>query len=296
MAQPLAPGVYQMPAATYHARPELSSSGARRLLETCPAKFLFERNNPPEPTNALDVGSAAHEWLLEGETWPQRHGVLPEDHNGSTKIGKERVAAIEADGKRPLKWGEFETIKAMVKALREHPFAHAAFANGKSEQSLFWHDDDSGVGCRCRLDFLPDRGTIFGEYKTTRSAHPTYLQKAIAEFGYHQQVEWNLWGIRQLKICRNPSMVLVFQEKEPPYLVTCVVPHADAIAWAEVQNRKARHIFAECSATGIWPGYVDDVTTLNLPPWSLAQLIDKNEKGLFKIAMDMQAPINTAAE
>jgi hypothetical protein len=296
MTQPLAPGVYQMPAATYHARPELSSSGARHLLATCPAKFKYDREHPPEPTNALDVGSAAHEWLLEGETWPQRHGVLPEDHDGRTKKGQAAVAEIAEAGRRPLKWSEFETIKAMVKALREHPFAHAAFANGKAEQALFWRDDDAGIGCRCRLDFFPDRGSIFGEYKTTRSADPDYLQKAMYDYGYHCQVEWNLWGIRALGLVKRPSMVLVFQEKEPPYLITCVVPDADAMAWAEVQNRKARHVFAECLRTGKWPGYVEDVTTLGLPPYGLRVLIDKNEQGLFKVAQDMQAPINTAAE
>ncbi len=289
-------GVYTMPAADYHARSELSSTRARRLLSTCPAKFKHELDNPPEPTNALDVGTAAHEWLLEGETWPQRHGVLPEDYNGSTKGGKALVAAIEATGKRPLKWGEFEAIKAMVKALREHPYAGAAFTNGKPEQSLFWSDDDSGLRLRARLDWLPTRGTIFADYKTTRSADPNYLQKAMYDYNYHCQAEWYLTGIRALGICTKPKFLFVFQEKEPPYLITCVVPDADAMAWAEVQNRKARHVFAECIRTGKWPGYVNDVTTLGLPPYGLRVLIDKHEKGLFKIAEEMQAPINVATE
>lgn len=289
-------GVYTMPADVYHARRELSSTRARRLLNTCPAKLKHEIDNPPEPTNALDVGSAAHEWLLEGETWPLRHGVLPEDYHGSTKIGKALVADIEAAGRRPIKWSEFETIKAMVKTLREHPYAGAAFANGKPEQSLFWSDDDSGLRLRARLDWLPNRGTIFADYKTTRSADPAHIQKAMYDFGYHQQAEWYLAGIRAVGICTKPQFLLVFQEKEPPYLITCVVPDADAIAWAEVQNRKARHIFAECIRTGKWPAYVDDVTTLGLPPYGIRVLIDKHEKGLFKIAEEMQSPIATAAE
>lgn len=289
-------GVYTMPAETYHGRPELSSSGARKIVNECPARFWFDRNNPPEPSTALDVGSAAHEWLLEGETWPQRHGVLPESHDARTKDGKQQIEDIRAAGKRPLKWGEFETIKAMVKALRDHPFAGAAFRNGKPEQSLFWADDESGIRCRARLDWKPNTGWIFPDYKTTRSADPDYMRKAMFDLGYHQQADWYLSGIRALGICDKPQFLLVCQEKEPPFIVTCIVPHPDALAWAALQNRKARHVFAECIRTGHWPGYTDDILTLDIPAWASKQMQEKHDAGLFEVAMKMQAPLNVAAE
>lgn len=284
-------GIVQMDIATYHARPELSSSGARQVLNECPARYWFDRQHPPEPSDALNVGDAAHEWLLEGDSWPLRHGVLPESHNPRTKDGQQQIADIRESGKRPLKWGEFETIKAMVKALREHPFAGAAFRNGKPEQSLFWADDDSGLRLRARLDWLPNKGTIFADYKTTRSAEPGYLQKAMYDYGYHQQAEWYMTAVRSLGICDRPQFLFVFQEKEPPFIVTCVVPHEDALGWAKIQNRKARHIVAECTRTGHWPGYADDVITLDLPGWASKQLTEKSERGLFEVAQRMQAPI-----
>lgn len=289
-------GVVQMKAEEYHARPELSSTGARQILAECPAKFWFERNNPPEPSDALDVGSAAHEWLLEGETWPQRHGILPESHNARTKDGQQQIADIKEAGKRPLKWAEFETIKAMVKALQAHPFAHAAFKNGKPEQSLFWSDAESGIRCRARLDWLPNSGFIIPDYKTTRSAEPAYLQKAMYDYGYHQQAEWYLSGVRALGLRDKPQFLLVFQEKEPPFLVTCVVPSPEALGWAAIMNRKARHVFAECIRTGHWPGYADDVVTLDLPGWASKQMQEKHDSGLYEVAMKMQAPLTVAAE
>ena len=71
------PGIYTMPKADYHAdpcpTPSASSSFVRRMMSTCPAKAWHERQNPRKPTEALDFGDAAHEWLLEGDAWPQRH-------------------------------------------------------------------------------------------------------------------------------------------------------------------------------------------------------------------------------
>ena len=61
------PGVYTLPADEYHADPvkggSLSSSGARKILE-CPARFRWERDHPPVPTDAFNFGHAAHKLVL----------------------------------------------------------------------------------------------------------------------------------------------------------------------------------------------------------------------------------------
>jgi hypothetical protein len=48
------PGIYEMSADEYHARPELSSSGARKLLPPhTPAQFAYERRHPQAPTDEM---------------------------------------------------------------------------------------------------------------------------------------------------------------------------------------------------------------------------------------------------
>lgn len=293
-------GVYDIPADVYHAdpcpEPSLSSSGARKLVTTCPARYWYDRQNPPEPTEALDIGTAAHEWLLEGDTWPQRFAVLPDDHNGATKDGKALVAEIIASGRRPLKAEPFRHIKGMIEALKAHPFAWAAFQNGRAEQSLFWRDDDYGIWCRSRPDFRPTAGTIIVDYKTTRSANPDYLSRAMYDYGYHQQAEWYCWGEQVIGAIQSPSFAFVFQEKEPPYLVTVAVPDGTAMQWAAIQNRAARGLFAKCLRTGKWPGYADDVVTVGIPGYADKQLQQKHDAGLFAKMMAWQAPQQEAAE
>ena len=279
------PGVYKIAAADYHADPcrpaSLSSTGARQILAECPARFWYDRQNPPAPSEALTVGSAAHEWLLEGDTWPQRHTVLPEDFNGRTNAGKELVAAIEADGKRAVKFEDFEAIKAMVAALKAHEYAYAAFQNGRPEMSMFWRDPELGIWCRARPDWLPLAGGIVADYKTTRSAEPEYLSRAMFDLGYHQQAEWYLSGVRALDLYETPRFLLVFQEKTPPYCVTCVTPSDAALTWAAIQNRKSREVFARCLETGVWPAYADDILTLDLPIWAEKKLEAAHERGEF---------------
>lgn len=291
-------GIFDLPKADYHADPcepaSLSSTGARKIMSECPAKFWHDRNHPPAPTDALNIGDAAHEWLLEGDTWPQRHGVLPEDHNGRTKEGKEQIAAIESRGKHPLKFADFEKIKAMVTALRTGPFG-MAFTNGDAEKSLFWKDPATGIMCRCRPDWMPKRGTIYPDYKTARSCRPEDLERAMWDYGYHQQAEWYETGLKALGICERPRLLFIAQEKEPPFLVTPFLPDDDAIAWASLQNRKARDIFARCLDSGHWPGYADDVISVSLPGWITKQLQEQHEAGKFEIAQRFQAPLTSIA-
>jgi hypothetical protein len=295
-----APGIYAgIDAADYHAdrdmapAPSLSSSGARKLLTACPAVYWYEREHPPEPSEALDVGTAAHEWLLEGETWPQRFTVLPADHSGATKEGKARVAAIREAGKRPLRAEDFATIRAMKAALEAHPFAGAAFKNGRAEQSVYWQDSETGIWCRARPDWLPSAGSILVDYKTCRSAAPEDLRRAIADYGYHQQAAWYCDGVRAVGAIERPGFAFVFQEKAPPYCVVVVALSETALQWGGLLNMRARRVFADCLAAGRWPGYADDVVTLELPAWAEKRLQDQHAAGAFDLA---NRPLTHAAE
>lgn len=270
------PGIYDVTAEQYHGpepcpAPSLSSSGARALIADPPAKYWWNRNNPQPPSEALIVGSAAHEWLLEGEKWPHRHYVLPEDHDNRTKAGRALVAEMTAAGLRCVTADQFATIKAMRDALAAHEYAMAAFENGRAETSMFWIDAQTGIWCRCRPDFLPAQGRVFADYKTTISCRTDDLKRTIGRYGYHMQAGWYQDGIRALGLHDAPIMLFVFQEKSPPYLVRCVTVGAPSLIAAESQNWRARTIFARCVREDRWPGYDEDIQTLDIPAWDLTK-------------------------
>lgn len=269
------PGIYDIPAETYHAdKVSLSSSGARKLLPpSCPAKFRWEQDHGQPFKREFEIGTAAHREVLG--VGPDL--VVVDADDWRTKDAKAKAAEARATGAVPLKPAEYAQIKAMAAALRAHPVASVLFApgSGEPEKSLYWLDRRSGVVRRARPDWLPYPSSgrlIIPDYKTTRDASPGALAKAVYEHGYFQQGPWYMDGAAALGLADDVAFVFVFQEKTPPYLVHVVELDATATRYGRALNRQAIDKFAECTASGIWPGYGDDVTYLSLPPWAESKI------------------------
>lgn len=266
------PGIYDLTNEEYHAdHGSLSSSGARMLLPpSCPALFRHAQDTPQEPKKTFELGTAAHKLVLgEGPSL-----VQVDADKWTTNAVKAEVAAIRDEGGIPLKPAEYEQVHAMADALRRHPIASVLFdpARGKPEQSLFWRDRQTGVMRRARFDWLPDARSgrlIIPDYKTCRSAEPSALARAVEDFGYHQQDDWYRAAARALNLAdETAAFVFVCQEKTPPYLVTVVEMDAEARRIGAARNRRALEVFAECTETGVWPGYSDEIAYLTLPAWA----------------------------
>ncbi len=284
-AAPFEPGVYEMPADEYHADPvpggSLSSTGVRKLLD-CPARFRYDTDHPPESTAVFDFGHAAHRLALG-------HGAAIEvvdADNWRTKAAQELRNAAHAAGHTPLLRADFDAVKQMAAALSEHPIAGPLLArgHGRPEQSLFWQS--AGVWCRARVDFLPDGATggrpngmrrgrlVVPDYKTAVSVKPEDLRRAVLSHGYHIQLAWYLRGLRALTIAPDDAvMVLVCQEKTPPYLVTVVQLDDEAMRTGSFEGERALNIYRDCAESRRWPGYTDEVEVLSLPPWAAVNTV-----------------------
>jgi hypothetical protein len=246
----------------YHAdKTSLSSSGARKLLPpSCPAKFRYEQDNPQPATKTFDYGNAAHKEVLGNG--PDLVAVDADLWN--TDAIRDEVAAIRAAGGIPLKQHEMDMVKAMAEAIRRHPLAAALLdpAYGAPEQSGFWIDEPTGIRCRVRFDWLPsiqDGRLIIPDYKTTTDASNDAMQKDIAKYGYNQQADWYETGARALGLGdQTAELLLIAQEKKPPYLVNVIGIEFGSRVIAGAKNRHAIEKFAECMSTGYWPGYADD--------------------------------------
>lgn len=265
------PGIYDMDNDTYHShRYALSSSGARTLIESCPAIFRYEQDHPQEPKKVWDIGNAAHKLVLGNG--PTLRKIEHEVWN--TNVAKAAVLKAREAGEIPLKPAEYQMVHDMADALRRHPLASLLFdpEHGTPERSLFWRDDKTGVMRRARLDWLPNPRSgrlIIPDYKTCRSAHPEKLQKAIEEFGYHQQDDTYRSACHALGIAdQDAAFVFVCQEKTAPYVITVIEVNATARRIGAARNRRALETFAECTRTGHWPGYSDDVVPTALPGWA----------------------------
>lgn len=267
------PGVYDLPDDVYHADPvaggSLSSTGARSLLPpSCPARFAWEREHGRAPKRHYDLGHAAHLRVLGAG--PEI--VLVDRPRWDTKEVKAEVAELRAAGKVPLKRDDWDCAQGMADALRLHPFAGKLFdpeRGGAPEQTLVWHGHD--VWLRARLDWLPAANgggrLVIPDYKTTKNASPGAIRKAMAEYGYHIQEAFYLAGVDNLDIDPDAAFLFVFQETEPPYLVTVVELDDDARQAGHAAMSQAIRTYDRCTRTGQWPGYAEDIEEISLPPW-----------------------------
>lgn len=259
--------------AQYHAEPALSASGAKKLLPpSCPAKFRHDQLHGQAPKDEFDFGSTAHKLVLG--SGPEIHVV--EADSWRTKDARAERDAARADGKIPLLPGDLDVASAMAAQIKEHPIASVLFdpdRGGAPEQSLFWPDPVTDLGLRCRLDWLPEskgQRLVVPDYKTCRAADLRAIPKAVLNWRYYLQAAWYLDGVKALGLDDNPAFVFVFQEKEPPYLVTVVELDHVAVQVGQRHARAAIDLYDECLRTDTWPGYSDEIELVSLPEWFVA--------------------------
>ncbi|MEU8829418.1 PD-(D/E)XK nuclease-like domain-containing protein [Streptomyces sp900116325] len=263
-----------MSAEDYHAdRGSVSSTGLRKLLAPgCPAQFKYDRDNPQPHKKEFDLGHAAH-LLVLGEG-PELEVIDAPDWK---KVATRELRDLAyAEGKVPLLTKDHEQVQAMAEAIRQHPLAGPLFApgTGKAEQSIFWTDPATGVRCRVRPDWLKQLPglTLCVDYKTIKSADPDTVSKAIRDHGYHQQDPLYIDGIRAAYQSEEVRFIFAFQSKVAPYLITVRELADQDRDIGRAKNVRALRLFADCTATGIWPdwtGPVTDIPTISMPTWAV---------------------------
>ena len=108
--------------------------------------------------------------------------------------------------------------------------------------------------------------------------------------GYHVQDALYRRLSRELVGPEADRMIFVVQDKDAPYLTAVVELDEYYRALGEQRLAKAIRLFAECQASGTWPGYGDDLITLHPPKWALRDIEDESDEDhAARIAADLAA-------
>lgn len=280
----LKPGIHEgVSAADYHAgttdAPALSASIARVLVLRSPAHAraahpVLNPEREREESTKFDIGTAAHRLLLEGED--AIVAVLAADWR--TKEAKEARDDARAAGRIPLLVEQAGDVRSMVAEARAQLSVHRAtpplFVEGKPEQTLVW-EDDLGVTCCARLDWLHDDYGAIDDYKTTSaSADPQAWSRTMYGIGGDLQVAFYMRGVERLTGVR-PVFRYVVQETYPPYALSVVDLSPAALAFAESKVERAIELWSECVESGSWPGYSQLVASIELPTWAEMQWLER---------------------
>jgi len=260
--------------ADYHRHPAVSKSHLDQVAKS-PLHYWSRYLDPDrvqfEPTPAMQVGTAVHTHVLELDQWDARYVVMPEGIDRRTKAGKAEWEAFTASAadRTVISAADFELVQRMGRAVYGHPAAALLLQqlSGQAETTHMWTDADTGLECKCRPDWLTDDGSLIIDLKTTEDASPRGFQRSVGNWRYHVQAAWYLHGLEQATGTRPEQFIFVCVEKRAPYAVAVYAADAEMIAIGDAAAKRDLEVLATCKAANAWPGYSDQIETINLPPW-----------------------------
>lgn len=221
-----------------------------------------------EPTDAMQLGTALHAWLLERDRYAELVAVKPEFTGEGAK--KRRAEWMEANnGKAIISETGEESVKAMGIAVSRHKAARKlAAAPGKREVVLVWMDAPTGVMCKARADKVIEPNLIV-DIKTTEKAAPWAFRASIGRYSYHTGIAFYERGAKALGLHDDIVGCLLAVESDDPHGVA--VYELDGPSKNEGHNKVEAwlRMVAQAQTTGAWPGYSDEVELIGLPSWAM---------------------------
>lgn len=256
----------------YHAMEPVSKSQLD-ALDLSPAIFFARhravgRPAPVEKAGQLE-GNLAHCATLEPAEFPKRYSIGPSVHR-NTKVWKEFVEAHPHD--TAIQGDQYDTAFAQAKSVRALPEIGEALANGKAEVSAFWTDEETGVECRCRPDFVhPIRGNavLLLDLKTFSSAAPNEFRRQVARKRYDVQAAFYSDGYEKASGMEVAGFIFLAVETEYPFAANAFMLDGDSLDSGRQKYRKNLRTYAECERTSTWPGYSTGIDIIRLPQWAL---------------------------
>jgi hypothetical protein len=259
--------------AAYHALTSVVSKSHLDLIARSPlhywARYLDPNRVEPEPTPAMRLGTAVHTLTLEPDTWEQRYVTAPQVDR-RTKEGKARWAEFEeeAAGRELISAEDRAVVTRMAEAVWSHPAAAMLLKMpGQAETTHMWTDEVTGLGCKCRPDWLTNDGALVVDLKTTEDASPAGFRKSISSWRYHVQSAWYLQGLEQATGQRPDQFIFICVEKKPPYAVAVYAADPEMVATGAATAARDLALLAECKAGNSWPSYSSQIEVISLPGW-----------------------------
>lgn len=227
--------------------------------------------SPADQTEVQALGHAAHVAILEPERFLVEYVGAPKFDKRTTagKKGWEEFQAAHATS-AVIPQEEYDLCLRLRDSVWAHPTASELLkGKGYNEASAYWIDPETGVACKGRLDRL----TLLAgwpcvvDLKTTRNASRSAFAKDVHFYHYHQQAAMYLSGLTE--VAPHPrKFMFIAVEKEPPYCPAVYELEEDAIDLGRDDFHKHLRLYADCVASGQWPGYGDGADYVSLPPWA----------------------------
>lgn len=227
----------------------LSSTGAKTIVRESPADYLHQLANRVEK-KAFDLGSAAHELILEGGL---KTVTILDFDSFRSKAAQEARDKVYADGRTPMLRHELTAAYDMEKAVRSHDEASALLSNGGSEISALVWDEEYKIHFQVRYDWLRNDGLIV-DLKTSRKGNPHDFNREIADFYYDLQASLYLRAAEILGL-NPPGYGWVVVQNTAPHNVYVVEYTGVGRLHGDRRMHTALRKYADGIHQGVWPAF-----------------------------------------
>ena len=260
----------EMTNAEYHAHKAISKSKLDAARKSGRHLYDMLYGPPRESTAAFVMGEVLHASALPGEDVNKIAVRMPEGMKKSTKEGI--AFKKEHQGKIILNSSDAYVVDQMMLSLREHPFS-ASLVNGelkgKSEQSFFCTDKETGLELKARPDFILDDCSLILDLKTTADASPKGFQSSVAKFRYYCQASHYLDVVEGETGTRPQAFLFIAVEKTRPFSTAVYMADQAMIDLGKQHAREDLNNIAQWIADKKFPGYSERVEEISLPKWML---------------------------
>jgi exodeoxyribonuclease VIII len=116
---------------------------------------------------------------------------------------------------------------------------------------------------KCAIDGISDDGFIY-DLKTCEDASPRGFLSAVRKYNYGLQAYFYRHAVESAYKCRVLGFRFIAVEKEPPYATAVYELGPELMTNAAFDFERALTAYKTCTASGEWPGYQKEITTIDL--------------------------------
>lgn len=259
--------VENLPFEEYAAVDALNGSALVHLRRS-PMYFKFLWENPQPPTEAMILGTATHQLILE----PNRvgdfavWGTLPEEKVRRGEVW-ENFKRLNQGAVIVTKSERDRMVGVSVAVAKSVPAAKYTRAEGQTELSMFWIDSQTKMRMKGRIDKLMGKGHVIVDIKTTRDCRPWKFGTQAYTLGYHIKAAMYSSGYRALT-GHAPSFKFIAVESKAPY--ECAVYHAstDLMIQGQIDLQALLIKLMDCYESQEWPPEMTEESDLTLPSYA----------------------------
>lgn len=277
----------------YLSYPAMSSSGLRKLIKS-PLHYDYEQRFPSESTRSMELGTAVHALVLEGE---EVYHVMPPEFKRRTGKAYDAWADSLPPGAMILNQKEEAQVLGMARGIKQNPRSYELLWLKRAyvhdvEFNVLWRHPEHAIPCKARLDFAckdSDGWLTVIDIKTTSSgADIQNFGNAIARYDYHMQAAWYMmaaaqeFGIDEEEMF-DPKLLdeqwndvprhrfyWIVVESNAPYAVAVYECNPQSLVSGRADCNEMLDLYMDCKKKDYWPSYGHDhdgIPMIGVPRW-----------------------------